>query len=849
MIPQKIRDCYNSGETDVYNRQKGFDYSGMSQLGTHTLVITNYGRVIAYDTGGIFGTERVMHFDAKSTKLLISFSGSTVYVKSSATYPFKLDFTLNSWDFIDLFPNIPYECFDFPSDAKELISTLISYQGQSKTHMSLKLAAKFIEIIHQDDFVTNTFTVPLHRIETWEASGAHSLTLKGHFDIQNESISSIQLFIPQKEKLQSVKTLLQDAPRLSQLVGPFKSIYPITYRFGGSDSKVELSNKAATAAAIILGVVNSFMSNKTASLVYHDHGVVSFLDEDNWKVLHQFSLQNDEWYYDKKENRTIIVHNNKAFVVNMQRPDAIAFAKATWGSSCGVCVPQTGYLYGVYQQNRYTKDEVSMLVQSSNQIRLLHWKELQLSAPLFLQSCDIVGYQHRMFIFEDSSISMITWPDKKWAAYVNPKTPNNLDDVSFGITSMEHPFFIEQTMRGIQLRQSPDTVLHDFEYHAISDISIAEPEGDSFLVPCNISAREGANGSGTNRFMLPAAEVHKIIYATYYHAKAPLIERTEAKQIYLSWTRQVNDFALFHLFGQLLAIQAGIREIHDNVSDRDQRNHRLINFMYYAIQNQKRRLDQVSIYLPAMLDRNVKDIFEPSGNKHDEELFRQLQRGFMNVSVQIKSALNEVESALSAVSSTIIPKGDMDEIIADRAKRGYTQAAATTGVGLAIALSTGGLAIPFLLGGAFLGFNTAQTSKEAKRLEQMKTEMENHRLDFYMTKALDTFDHLMLTLLPYYVAEVNRHMVNCFERLAGEYRAAWKSPVVIENMFREITQLYTYKQLPIDATVVLRKKELMDTVQKAVYLSEQHIQFFQQEVNVHVLQQTEGPRLRNERSV
>jgi hypothetical protein len=149
-----------------------------------------------------------------------------------------------------------------------------------------------------------------------------------------------------------------------------------------------------------------------------------------------------------------------------------------------------------------------------------------------------------------------------------------------------------------------------------------------------------------------------------------------------------------------------------------------------------------------------------------------------------------------------------------------------------LGIATGG--IGFLLPGMFMGVGTYFLSQDMKKQEEMRIENENYRLDFYVTKALESFEHMMQTLIPYYVSEVNRGFVQCFQQLAISYKPVINLPAVKQELFKQISEYYTFKQLPIDNSVITKKKELIEKVQDTPLLANNYINLLKQEVHFNV---------------
>lgn len=431
-----------------------------------------------------------------------------------------------------------------------------------------------------------------------------------------------------------------------------------------------------------------------------------------------------------------------------------------------------------------------------------------------------------MFLMQGLNIAMILWSNTKWISACSNVEVNKLKGKQIGHSLGNQPFYFKQSNTAIVFSQTPKTKLLQLENIQIKEISIMYTTDCSELVPVLFTSIHESSENET--LMIPASEVPGLIYMTHQNCKVSLLSNISASQLYLSWTRQVNDFTLYHFYGQLFVIQAGIKQLREYNKDRYESNSEILNFLYYAIQNQKRRLDQVSIYLPAMIERNSKEIVEKGGHIHDDEPYRRIQNGLLIISSKIKQNLSEIEGTLSPAFPHLIPKPQIDELINKQEKRGYIESSLATAAGLMF------IGTPMLIGSAFMAWRTYASKQDTLRKIEMDAQLDNNRLEFYITKALEIFDHMMMVLIPFYVSETYRILVSGFKDIAITYKTALQNPQIADDLFKEISRLYTFKQLPIDDSVVVKKKTLIDSIHGSTEATEKNIQLFINEVNYDV---------------
>jgi len=811
-IPTAMKAKLSPGEKIIHVQEGGFQYSGISIVGTHTLCITNLGIVMAHDTGGMFGTERLMEMAVNDSGLEVIYCSyaysSSARIRSIQVSPFQVSLDLPLKKLEECLNEMPERCFRFTETVKGayiLYTEIPPRNARSKFLIVFKKDG--VEL--KDEAFGQKTEIPYSRMSAIESLGRHSLRLEGTFEIDGKTLSSMEWFVPDLKAVEWLKQLQRLKPQLSDLTGEY-----------------------VQAAEVTVDWIEEGIKRQTKmSLVKKSSGSWIIADEANWKIIEEFSQRVDKLYYDKSGHTVILKKPESVYVLNFRKSDDPLFKPQAWHEQRRILHESMGQLNGEYGTSTFKNTKVRLLNEPHQSFALLDWDTLSVLASRD-QKTDIIESGSDMFILSENEVAVVSWEDENWKNAFEEKRRILFKDSKLGLTALNEPFRMHQSPKKLEFRQSDEKIAASFDTADIRDISILE-----LVDPQTGRVQVGISTAGTAEpfvVSIGAEEVPGLIERTYRFGKTALVQQMSSSRLYLSWTRQMNDFALYHLFGQLYALQAGVEEIRQAFTDTKERNLALLNFMYYAIQNQKRRVDQVSIYLPAMLEHSSNKLVEASGQTHDEEPFRMMQYGFIGVGNRIKQSLTELDSALSPVYSLIVERPDISETIKSKTKRGYMQAAATAGAGLAITALSGGLALPLLLGGAFMGANSYSSSKDAHHKMELDAKHDADRLDFYMRKALDSLDHFMTTLAPFYISEVNRSMLGSFKQLAPVYKAALADSTASTQLFSEIGNLYTFKQLPIDESVTMKRAALVQEIHESSQLAQQFVQNFQNEVKFHV---------------
>ncbi|WP_126428600.1 hypothetical protein [Brevibacillus marinus] len=803
MIVEAVKRRFGIGEYSIYQRYGGFSFSDRSLVGTHSLYISNLGKVYAHDTGGIFGTEQVVVYDAQVGGLKVTPSPYHISLANADPYhSLQFSFSVNFDEFIQIFHALPKNCFRWEKD-------FCLYKWETASTMNvgkLEWNEREILLTSEQGYPPKRFPLPKSRIKEIEEINPFTLKIHGQFELEQQVLSRLELFVPKEETIK-------------EIVGQKgKSVFDVI----GNDA--------------LLFPVSLFLSGKHVPLTMAQSGdKILLLNEHAVQVIKTFSKA-DRWYYNKQD-RTAVVLADRPFVIEAEDKKTQAFFEQELFSDQHRLLSGTYLLNGTWLGKDYQNEQVSIL-SAQNALQFLMRKDLSLTEPVALDNSAVVVDLDKVIIKRVhqgvSEICMVAAEGRY--DYGELDLPLTMPaEHSLGYNQAGQPFWFTHDLNGITFFYTTDKY-ELIPNHEILEITVADRKDESDFTEIKIR---------TNRsekyVMIPTERVAELIKKAYLSAKAPLVHTVPPEQLYLSYARFANDHLSYYLFGQLFVIQDGIQEIIAKNQNRDLRNRELINFLYYAIQGQKRRLDAVSIYLPALWEREHRALFAISAH---HQPYRQLQRNLLSLAAQIRHSLHEVENALSAVSSFVVPKADMDQYIQEKTKRGWNQAMWVGGAGLLLGALTGAYAL--VLPGLFMGLNTYISSNEMKQLEEMKRDNEYLRLDFFMRKALEAYEHFMTTQMPYYVSELNHHVTSFFQELAVPVQAALDDPAVKERLLGKLADYYTFKQLPIDGSVITKKAVLVEKVQASLALADQHIQLLAQEVSFHVPESTAVPRLPGE---
>ncbi|MCA1033558.1 hypothetical protein LCL90_02845 [Bacillus infantis] len=790
MIVAAIRNKFNNGEVSVYSSGDVFDFPGKSIVGTKSFSITNEGRVFGHDTGGLFGEEQVKDY---SGSIQVTFNLYNVTLSNASSGSLTFTVSLSIKEFIDLYARIPHHKLSFHHEGQ--IPFIYESEGESFLD---KLEVKNNRLSFTKDSLAD---VRFYRIKSVKEE-KNFLELSGSFFVQGKHINSLKLYVFDDSAKREMIAKIRNHPTIFTISGDNSCIF----------------DTALTAV-----IEGEFYKEKDI-IVCFDSDYIYFIDEKENRCLFKLLRSQTNAYYNTIYDKIAFESDNQILQINAYENHLKAYLKKDFISDSRILSCKFGKLNGVFAGETWKQEEIGM-VSDGGMLRFFTAGQPRLLDPIRFSEAEVQFDHDRMFIIQNNQIALV----KAYSVFDLPADKGNSSRTMIGYTAGDEPFFIHQNEEKIVLSQSPSAILHQFYNEEIVDISVKQyGTNDSVFSEIEISTK----GERTT-IHIPSVVIKDLIYKAYYYSKNKSLDIVSADQLFLSYSRQVNDYLLYQYFGQIFAMYEEIRRIQREEANGEVKNRNIINTLFYAIQALKKHFDAVSIYYPAALDRELQGITnEPSASNHHAS--RNLQRSLMGITSQINRSLNEIEGSISAVSFVLINREEYTQLINERTNRDLKFSGGMAVAGIAATAVFAPLAPVLMLGGIMSGINTYFRHEDAVKQEEYKKQNEEYRLDFFVGKALDSLDHLIQTLLPYYISETNNSIYQAFNLLSEEMKGYIDRPEVKGKLFNKIAQYYTFKQLPVDETVVVKKGELIELTHSSVNRSELYIEQFQKEVTGNV---------------
>ncbi|MBW3110284.1 hypothetical protein KYJ26_00310 [Bacillus sp. MCCB 382] len=768
-----------------------------SSFGVYSLVMTNQGRIIAHDTGGFFSEEKVYYFP-RTKKICVKLEDEKVHLVGK-TMNFKFDFSLDLQTYFEvveqfgtshfeLDPNQNQHCFLF-ADLNE--SNIYSAEFLIKDH---EICFKIINSDRPLEFMTLDIAEIAHISEEEN----HIIRVNINLEFMGVYQDSIYLFVPDERQRLEFLSIMNDR----------ETIYNIAY------------DEERITAAFIKCQLNDSRNIAYDVYILDDDTSFRIVLRNHLKVLLTKEKKDVEEYFNKDSKETVLKIGENYFYIQPKQNVKEQFTLKVHEDNEFYYFENTGYIKGLLEGIEM-KEQVDTAI-SENSIHLInHITKLSITT-IMVDTVTFINDGNLLLVTNHENLACLELDSSKLhvISFINVKEFEN-EKILFDI--FKEPFYYEQNDEGLVLyRDNREEPIHTLRNRDMMNLKLKlERIGNSFGL---LSSNEVENSWG---LYLPVNSFKEIVYKAFTFIKVPVLVDTNPKSLYGTMVREVSDLLLYEYFGQLMVLDDGIEEFYEvNMSEKD-RTSRLVSYLYYGIQAQRKRMDSISVYMPGVLNKVEQELFMAYGKHLGEKYFKDLQKHLIGITNQMKGSLLEIENNLMQCG-VLISKRSTKEMVNERRKSGYKSAGLQALMGVGITVLTGGAAAPLLLAPTFMALNTNNSANMMKLQEEIKEENEQNRTDFYFRKALDLFDHYIQTMMPYYVSKVNDAIVDCYKKLAFAYEPILEEPLLKEKLLQRIAEIFTYKKLPVDSTTEVAKQEILNGLFTTIEESQLSINAFEQ---------------------
>ncbi|WP_404429593.1 hypothetical protein [Sutcliffiella horikoshii] len=760
-----------------------------SQLGTYTLMFTSQGRIVAHDTGGIFGEEKTIAYPVKGSKVYAEITEKGIKLQSG--YHGRLSFTVivNLEAFLVISRIIGEEYFIFDQKDKCLVGENLAYT----TSYYITTHTNHLEL-RQDGSLDIT-KIEYSRIISIEQDSDGVIRMATDIILPGlGKLNKLCLFLPYEQQRQKLLQSVKRQPNIGSLLKQGERA--VAGRLEGGIGR----NSLVTYDVFIVDNLQSIKlirrDNLTAILERKKQDVDLFYNKNQQYIVMRLG---DTFLYiypeptegTKGDYYRELSKESSALLSNLNNPlmdpntkvllnhinEKVYYEKAAeWrGNLLGKPLDHQidlaftrDHLYFLSSETKellYSKPIKELKIYKQNQ----HLFLLQEDGLAFLKSSNIQIL--KMFVHTDEATLPNVWLDQN-----------------------ENPYYYHSDENGLHYYVQQNNLVDSISYRNLAAMQI-EPT-DVFQGFSKVVVTEN---DIVKTFYMDQLQLENLLQRAYILEKKVMLKTVETPVIYKSMVRSYSDLLIYEYFGQLTALYKGLDEFYELEISEEERTRKMASYLYYGIQNQRKRMDTISVFLPTMLNRMESDIFSRLFHKElDDKAFKTMQQQLVSITIQMKGNLLEIENSLAHLSSILIGRQSVAGLIEEKKKNGYkTSTYAALGGGIAI---MAGLTIgaPLLLGGALMALNTKQSADMMKNQEQLTLAQDNKRNEFFLAKSLEMFDHFMATMLPYYVGRVNDSMFNTYQTMSEIYEPYLTTNDLKNECFLRVAAIYTYLHLPVE---------------------------------------------------
>ena len=485
--------------------------------------------------------------------------------------------------------------------------------------------------------------------------------------------------------------------------------------------------------------------------------------------------------------------------LSIEKPDTLIFSKMPFNY-----ISFTGEIGGEY----YFKEDAMISVQN-DLVVLINYNTLQPLGGFKIDTMNFFQEKDKLFFTTDRLIMFLELHEESNLNLSRGKEIKADSKLSIGYDIEGHPFLVSIEDERLILRQSNKRVLESIKVYDITNIVVEEfYNRESTFVKVSVRQRNNEK----KELFISETYAPQLIKLVYKSSKIKHYEYSNVQRLFTSWGRQVNDILNYFYFGSLFILRDELREIITNKQEMEtvEGKAKAVNILYYAIQDQKKQLEVVSVYFPKLLEKQERELMVKVGGAINDKPFKSLQKQLLSVTIQIRNSLSEIDRTLEQISYILKPNIAVKGPITG-SKNSKLESIA--GVGVTEGTLTESLASPELVAAVKDFWSSYKVDKALEEIEQRK-------LDIYIYQVFHSFEHLMEVMLPYYINEVNELTYNIFRIISKNYSNLLSSQVVKLRLFERICDLYTFKRLPVSEYMVKPKSKIIEEIHSAISQSD-----------------------------
>lgn len=335
---------------------------------------------------------------------------------------------------------------------------------------------------------------------------------------------------------------------------------------------------------------------------------------------------------------------------------------------------------------------------------------------------------------------------------------------NIGYTDSGNPFFISLNEETIKISNSKSDSVLEIEKDLISDITVDEEESieNGDLVSTEIKFADRKIKVNLKRSLI--TEMTENVFSDY---QISIFENASIEEVYENWVKTVSDMVVYNVFGEVYQLCYRFLKPYSFEEDIAECIE-FINKYYEEIEEEKKKIDNITVHLSGILEKNELNYFRSMGIKSDLECMEKIRKIFLEIRSSMNYDLNEVINKFNTVNYLIMPKSMIEEF--------------------------------------------------CERLSGH----DMYIIKYFAKQGKKSLEHFIRDLLPFYVEKVIVTVFEVYMDLYGEYSKLEEKELKYELMNR-IKSAHVFKQFTVESGSSILRKEVVDDLYSLVKFSSMRI--------------------------
>ena len=335
---------------------------------------------------------------------------------------------------------------------------------------------------------------------------------------------------------------------------------------------------------------------------------------------------------------------------------------------------------------------------------------------------------------------------------------------NIGYTDLGNPFFINLDKESIKIGNSYNDSVLRIAKDRISDITVNEEKNIENGDLVNTEIKFGDRKIKVNLKRSLITEMTENVFSDY---QISIFENASIEEVYENWVKTVSDMVIYNIFGEIYRL-CYIFLTHYDIEDNIQECVEFVNQYYGAIEKEKKKIDNITVHLSGILEKNELNYFRAMKIDADVKSIDRLRKIFLEVRMNMNYDLNEVINKFNNVSYLIMPNDTIEDF--------------------------------------------------CERLN----DQDSYMIRYFVGQGEKCLEHFVQDLLPFYVEKVVTTVFDVYIDLYSVYENVDEKELKYELMNR-IKSAHIFKQFTVESGSSILRKEIVDDLYSLVKFSSMRI--------------------------